>query len=215
MSTTGSLTSLIRARTGTIVEVLGCLLWTACPAPVEESALADCEAQYAELRERVARDCACEEEGHGFGLCGSSPEQEPASCACAIEAADPDNEAVLACRARREAEYTDCFTPLACDDQVGKVACRAIYVAGVQACGELSKPSHGQVLLECHDRPAFECGSGEIISKEYVCDLEADCVDMSDEAECYERRPQGVSVRRLSTAWTGARSPAIRWAIAE
>jgi hypothetical protein len=148
--------------------------------------MTDCEAQYAELAAQTDKDCSCLVEMGDFPdqqACLAELEPPPGDCVCPIFAGDPTNADWLACIVVAEQTYTACIAPVACDDVNAYAACADAYFETTMSCGMPSKQSLGQTDVACYDIPAFMCTSGESVPFYYSCDMEPDCMDMSDEAE--------------------------------
>lgn len=63
-------------------------------------------------------------------------------------------------------------------------ACLESFLAANEACGSVMKTTEAQILIQCEGAAVFTCKSGQQIPKDWVCDLDADCTDGSDEVDC-------------------------------
>lgn len=147
---------------------------------------ANCEAYFAELERQTQKDCACQVEGGDFPdqqTCLAEYEPEPVDCLCPIFVGEPTNAAWLDCNAAAAKALTACLDPLPCNDVLAFSACYDAYFDDVATCGMPTKATYGQTDVACYDVPAFMCTSGEPVPFYFACDMEPDCMDMSDEAE--------------------------------
>lgn len=150
----------------------------------------DCDAADAASYQIDLHDCGCAVEEMDFVdvesclmVFGSDQEgQALKACACEVEAVDPSNASVEACRRVQLETFAACVTPLACSDSVGRDACfDAFFDFG---CGLISMQSLAQIALQCEGAAPFMCGSGETIPDYWTCDGTNDCMDGSDEQKC-------------------------------
>ena len=104
-----------------------------------------------------------------------------------VPATKLDNEVVLNC-VNAEIEHRRCIGELSCDeydeftDGLGQAyPCRSTYERETASCAELRQRLTGTAAAG-----GFACGDGQIIPTDWVCDLESDCNDGRDEANCAE-----------------------------
>lgn len=112
---------------------------------------------------------------------GNSTPPEVQQCMCGVYDASPGGLAGLACSEQAFAAYADCLSMIACTDEAAFTACLDAYNATM--C-PFDKEVEGALDLQCFGSDAFLCGSGEEIPQHYACDMEMDCRDGSDEANC-------------------------------
>lgn len=146
----------------------------------------DCEAYFAELVKQTDKDCTCQVELGDYPdheTCLAEYEPEPVDCLCPIFVGEPANDGWLACTAVAAQHFTACLAPIACDDFNAYAACSDAYFDELTTCGMPTKPTLGQTDVACYNVPAFMCTSGESVPFYFECDMEPDCMDMSDESE--------------------------------
>lgn len=151
-----------------------------------DDALTDCENRITAQWQQLEWDCQCMVESGEYDdvatclmeidVTGDEP------CLCPLLAADPGNADYLECFAHAEQALAACILALSCTDADAYSACVTTYFEQYIQCGEPTKSSVGQVDVQCYGAPSFTCGSSEKIPESYVCDLEPDCPDKSDEA---------------------------------
>lgn len=149
-----------------------------------EELLAHCYAEQAAFGKHAEKSCTCLVEAGLYPdkrSCLADMPMSDSSCICLVLASDPENAQYLECAAIAEADLASCREPLSCTDPQGDSMCQDAYMAASSKCGALSKKSLGEMEVQCLSQPAFSCKSGEMIPQHYVCDLEPDCSDMSDE----------------------------------
>lgn len=148
----------------------------------------DCEAQSAADRMITEFFCGCQVE---VGLypdlrtCLMDVATDPAdeACFCDVIAMDPGNASIATCQREAYEAAAACLGPVMCSDDAGQEACfDALFNAD---CGELSKDTSAQIELQCYMTPPFMCMSGETIPETWICDFENDCMDGSDEVDCF------------------------------
>lgn len=150
----------------------------------------DCDAAAAAGLQADIYDCGCSvEEGTypSVEFClmeigYDAAAQAEVACACEVEAADPNNASVEACRRVKFETFYACLAPLMCSDHGARQACFDAFLEG--SCGSISKQSQVQILLQCWGEKPYVCGSGETIPELWTCDGENDCMDGSDEKNC-------------------------------
>lgn len=150
----------------------------------------DCDAAAAASLQADTYSCACAVEEQTYPsvefclmeIGSDAADQAEEACACEVEAADPSNASVEACRRVKFEAFYACLAPLMCSDFTARQACFDAFLEG--SCGSISKQSQGQIELQCRGGTPFMCGSGETIPDLWTCDGQSDCMDGSDEKNC-------------------------------
>ncbi|MEZ4451297.1 MAG: LDL receptor domain-containing protein [Nannocystaceae bacterium] len=136
----------------------------------------------------LAGDCACAVEA------GESPSVDACladkgiaagfgECRCGIVAAEPAMAPNLECIKPIAADFAECIASLGCDDPDALDNCYFLFLSAGE-CPPSVTAVDAEVEYVCRGAGAFACGSGEEIPDTWLCDLEDDCADGSDESRC-------------------------------
>lgn len=93
----------------------------------------------------------------------------------------------LSCERGTVDEYMACILESTCLDFDHITDCEIDRIIRAQGCGRIPHAVHVEDQLLCYGRelpPAFVCDDGDSINPAWVCDLELDCADGSDEVDC-------------------------------
>ncbi|MDC0715617.1 low-density lipoprotein receptor class A repeat-containing protein [Nannocystis bainbridge] len=150
-----------------------------------------CDRYAAAARAGVEQYCPCAVE-FGFdpdvATCeeGRDPDSDGyVACLCELEAAEPMHAAYVDCRTAAELAYHECMAPVTCEqyDTQPEWDCSGAFSGAYSACGKQFPAATVAIEGQCEDSPPFTCESGDVVPGTFICDGEADCADMSDEAE--------------------------------
>lgn len=149
----------------------------------------DCEAASASEHQVETYNCFCLVELGEFPdveAClmwvEDSYELQMRTCTCEVLATDPSTAATAECNRDKWGTLIACLTPLECSEGSALEACYDAWTA--HKCAETSKPTSGQIYLQCEGGSSYMCGSGEAIPDTWTCDFTDDCMDGSDEKDC-------------------------------
>lgn len=158
---------------------------------------ADCLAGAAAEAKVVEYICGCAVESGAYpdvATClktlGTSPQDS--ACYCDVSAMDPANAAFFACDLEAKEKFAVCYMSTKCSDDVAQDVCLDAYTD--VDCGSLSKATSGKLELNCEMAPPAMCMSGETIPPSWVCDMEKDCMDGSDEVDCFFTCGDGMMI---------------------
>lgn len=112
------------------------------------------------------------------------PPAPPEGCACQVYASDPEEAKFVGCSSDAAVAFAACLAPLACADEAAKTQCTDDYFMALAECGSPKMSTLAQLAIQCGGAAPAMCRSGETIPETWVCDGQADCTDMSDEADC-------------------------------
>lgn len=136
----------------------------------------------------LAGDCACAVEGGDYPsveacLADKGIDADYGACRCGIVAEEPAMGAYLECVKPVAADFAGCIADLGCENPDALDNCYLLFL-GAGDCPPSVKAVDAEVEFVCRDAAPFACGSGEEIPETWLCDLEDDCADGSDEADC-------------------------------
>lgn len=107
------------------------------------------------------------------------------ACKCDVYDHYPETEAGLECATPVQATLLACVDGVDCVMELDAFSeCLDAYFMAIQMCAGPPKAALAEVALVCEGMPPFMCGSGESIPEGWVCNLEVDCMDGSDEMNC-------------------------------
>jgi hypothetical protein len=110
---------------------------------------------------------------------------------CSIDMLATDERSLdsLHCEAQAGVDYLACLETSTCSDFDNILSCQVAHDTYQRSnCVSLPWELWAKVQTECYgieQPPPFTCADGEIINSEWVCDLEPDCQDGSDEIACH------------------------------
>lgn len=147
-----------------------------------------CLAVEGSIAEGLAGDCACAVEAGehpSVDACLADKGIDPGlgACRCDIVAAAPEMAPYLECLKPVAADFAACIDALGCDDPDALDNCYFVFLQASE-CPPSIPAVDAEVEYVCRGASPFACGSGEEVPDTWLCDLEDDCVDGSDEAEC-------------------------------
>lgn len=161
----------------------------------------DCAAGDAASDQVQTQRCTCEVEAGNFpdveACLTAGPPAPPEGCACQVYAGLPEEAEFVGCSSAAVVAFAACMAPLMCADQAAIMACTEDYFTALEDCGAPMTSTLAQLEIQCGGAEASMCGSGETIPATWVCDGQADCADMSDEADCIFTCGSGEEIPKL------------------
>lgn len=133
----------------------------------------------------------------------STPTPPPLhDCITEVLARHADDDPSIQCRLDAVSDLNACIEALACDELFGGYygglyECQIGYYNSTSTCPDIPFGINAEVLEICYGqkiKPPFVCGDGEEIPDSWVCDMEEDCADGSDEQQdcpaCIDQIPE-------------------------
>lgn len=150
--------------------------------------LADCMAGDMASDQAHMNTCACDVEAGTYpdldACLMAGPMPPPEGCACQVYASSPAEAGFVGCSSAAIVAFAACLEPLMCADAAPRMKCTDDYFAALSDCGSPMTATLAQLEIQCGGAAPSMCGSGETIPDTWLCDGQADCADMSDEADC-------------------------------
>lgn len=183
-------------RTSTLL-ALACILLpatSACyrglPTEPDPAIIGLCREGAARKRTIAEEQCRCQvDQGMFVDLAAClGPTGDAAAldaCTCDVYGEFPETRDDLECLAPAQTSVIACLAGVACTSGTGAYdVCINAYYTAIAACQVPTTPLLSALALRCEQVPPFVCGSGETIPETWTCDLDPDCEDASDEADC-------------------------------
>ncbi|MEZ4383021.1 MAG: LDL receptor domain-containing protein [Nannocystaceae bacterium] len=133
-------------------------------------------------------DCACAVEAGDYPsaeacLADKGLDEGYGACRCAIVATEPAMGDYLECVKPVAAEFAACIADLSCENPDALDNCYLLFLGAID-CPDSVTAIDAEVEFVCRGAAPFTCGSGEEIPETWLCDLEDNCADGSDESDC-------------------------------
>ncbi|MCA9636187.1 MAG: LDL receptor domain-containing protein, partial [Myxococcales bacterium] len=145
-----------------------------------------CAAAEGSIVEGLTTQCECEVAAGNFAdvdACLADLGFDPqVACTCAIMATYPQGPH-FECLGPVTADFATCMKTTGCDDLDALDLC-FFTLLDAGDCPDSDQAAEAQVRFECYGDAPFACGSGETIPETWVCDLDDNCADGSDESRC-------------------------------